>query len=299
MNTNKLKFPIAGVFFFLAIIARWLTSSSQISLYKEYPGIEAIILIFMCVWVFMKKRDMGLVIATGALLLLEILPIFSAGRVSLFYILGLLAAIVFILICVSPSLAQYQPMIQKVCFLPSVLIMISCLAQVLMYLPYSMGLFGMVSVLIRNLDNFYLAMGYLFLIKWLIQPYAKDSAMANAYCGIGKHIFFYLSTFGVWFYFWVFRMTKVLNEVLWGKEKAYDPTAQVLLIMFVPLYRLFWFYQNGKRVDACAREAGMAQTNTATLCLVWGIFLPSVASCLLQARINHVCRNLGIVEGSL
>lgn len=251
-----------------------------------------IILIFLCIWVFMKKRDMGLIIATGALLLSGILPMFSAGRISLLYILGILAALVFLLVCERPELDQYRPFISKMWFLPGVFIMISIFSNGLMYFQYSMGLFNIIRVVIRNLDELYLAMGYLLLIKWLIQPYAKEQAIVNAYCGIGKHVFFYFITFGIWFYFWVFQVTKILNEALSDREKQYNPTGQALLCMFVPFYKLFWLYENGKRIDAYAQEVGVFQTNTATLGLVWGIFFPSVASGVLQYRINNVCLNL-------
>lgn len=289
MNTKELKFPIAGIFFVMSFIVKLFTLTMQY-IDREYYLAGMVVLGILSVAVFTKKKK-AVLIATALMLGVGIFPMFSAGRVSLLYILGIMVTLMIMIVWEMPKFGKCKPLITKVWFLPGILLLTSYFIRPILYIQYGINLFGMISEYVGGLGDFYTGIGYLFLMKWMLNPYKSENTAVNMYCGIGKHIVLYFATIGIWRFCWVYNTTKTLNSVL-PNEKQQDPVVQVVLSIFVPFYSTFWLYENGKRVDSYAKEVGMKNVNTATVCLVWGIFSPFVGSCVLQSGINKICRKL-------
>lgn len=109
----------------------------------------------------------------------------------------------------------------------------------------------------------------------------------EAYCGIGKYIFLYLFTFGIWNLVWIYRTTRFLNKTP-GTEH-YNPTSKLLLCMFVPFYQIYWVYKHGQRIDTFSKYKKLNNSDMATIYLILYIFVPIVACILMQDRINALC----------
>lgn len=118
---------------------------------------------------------------------------------------------------------------------------------------------------------------------------AKDVPQADAYAYIPlwQHILLWLLTFGVWYAVWIYKATKFLNQA--PEEEQLNPTATLLLCLFVPFYSIYWYHKQGRRLDALSEARGIGLPGRANLYLVCGIFLPVVAAALMQAGINTIC----------
>lgn len=138
--------------------------------------------------------------------------------------------------------------------------------------------------------NIYLIWGFAAacsLILLALSLCLKNNAQPMGYLSLGKHIFLSLFTCGIWPLIWICRTTRKLNEA--PNVEQYDPIKKLLLCIFVPFYQIYWYYKHGQRVDALAREKRLNASDMATLCLILGIFIPIVASILMQDRINLIC----------
>lgn len=58
-------------------------------------------------------------------------------------------------------------------------------------------------------------------------------AEVDGYCDLFKQVLLMMITFGIWFFIWIYRMTRYLNRV--GGEDKRTPVKQLLLCLFVPL----------------------------------------------------------------
>lgn len=58
--------------------------------------------------------------------------------------------------------------------------------------------------------------------------------------------------------------------------------------MFVPFYMVYWYYKHGEKIDKLNAVTGN-KTDYTSLCLILGIFIPIVASILMQDNINKLC----------
>lgn len=294
MNTKEFKFPIAGIFFVLSFIAKFFALSSQMSSTRGQHIMGMVVVAILVVAVFVKKNKF-ILIATAMMFVVYVRSIFSTGISIKIYALGILTALLIMLVLEIPKLEKYKQVATQIWFLPGVLLLASYLAQPLLYIQYGMNLLDEINLMImileyvERLGDLYTAIGYFILMKWMINPYKGESDPVNKYNSLGMHIFLYFITFGIWFYIWIYNTTKELNEMLPG-EKQYEPLVQTLLSLFVPFYRVYWLYANGKRQEMYARSVGMRTSDTATLCLVLGILFPFVASCVLQSGINKIYR---------
>ena len=92
----------------------------------------------------------------------------------------------------------------------------------------------------------------------------------SAYCSMVKHVFLLLFTFGIWYYIWIYRTTCYLNQV--EDEPPRNPTAKLLLCMFVPFYSIYWIYKSAQRLDKLSVSRGIP-SDLSTLCLILAIFV--------------------------
>ncbi len=108
----------------------------------------------------------------------------------------------------------------------------------------------------------------------------EEDKIVNGYIDMTKHVLLLIFTFGIWELVWVYRTTQFLNSI--SDEENRTPTNQLLLVMFVPFYFVYWYYQSAKRVDQLALTYGMI-SDTKIACLVL-----SLASCLFSRLISIV-----------
>ena len=67
------------------------------------------------------------------------------------------------------------------------------------------------------------------------------------YVGIVKHILLTLFTFGIYDCIWVYKTTENLN--LTDVNEKQSGAKKLLLCIFVPFYRIYWFYAQAKRLE--------------------------------------------------
>ena len=124
-------------------------------------------------------------------------------------------------------------------------------------------------------------------------PVAKPSkplTLFDGYCDMTKHVLLLLFTFGIWQYIWIYRTTEYLNAAFDGQKR--NPATKLLLCMFVPFYYIYWVYQSAKRIDALARQNGVA-SDISTVSTVLAVFIGFVPPILMQSKLNQICASKG------
>ncbi len=120
--------------------------------------------------------------------------------------------------------------------------------------------------------------------------YPQNSDM---YVGMVKHILLTLFTFGIYDCYWVYKTTENLN--IGGVNELQSGTKKLLLCIFVPFYRIYWFYAQSKRLENLMREKEMNISDFAVVTLILAIFVPIVAaSAFLQLKINEYAQKNNI-----
>lgn len=110
----------------------------------------------------------------------------------------------------------------------------------------------------------------------------------NEYVNLGLHIAMCLIVGNLWTYVWYYRTTKLLNKT--PNEEHCGSTAQLLLCMFVPFYIIYWYYKQGKRCEKLSNARGIRSSDTTVVCVICAIFIPLVASIVMQNRINRISK---------
>ena len=64
--------------------------------------------------------------------------------------------------------------------------------------------------------------------------------------------------------------------------------------MFVPFYQIYWFYKHGQRIDAMSRQKKLSNSDMATLCVILGIFIPTVACILMQDLLQAAVQGVAL-----
>ena len=105
------------------------------------------------------------------------------------------------------------------------------------------------------------------------------------YVGMVKHVLLSLFTFGVYNCIWTYRLTENLN---FGDNQIQSGTKKLLLCIFVPFYRLYWYYNQSRRLENLMRAKDMHTADFAVVTLILAIFVPIVAaSAFLQSKANE------------
>lgn len=111
----------------------------------------------------------------------------------------------------------------------------------------------------------------------------------DMYVGMVKHVLLSLFTFGIYNCIWTYKTTENLNcdgnQIQSGAKK-------LLLCIFVPFYRLYWYYNQSKRLENLMRAKDMHTSDFAIVTLILAIFVPIVAaSVFLQLKLNEYAQN--------
>lgn len=298
MNKN-LRVPILAVILLLSyalysiidIILLLSYGNELVFAYYLWPILD---LLLSGVLIF-KRNDNVLVITVACFCLFAL--IFSD-------IWWILAYLIFLLIVVSFSeqtllkfeMTKLRSICSKAFMAPFVLISLRWIFFSIRY--------GEISIIIQYIVNLGIIkpIAILCVCMWLKNPSKKEkvkvennekeNVLVEGYCGLGKHILLLLFTFGIWYLIWIYRTTRYLNRA--PKSIYYAPASKLLLCLFVPFYAIYWFYKHGQRIDLISKSKGMNKSDTATLCLILGIFIPFVACIIMQDKINELCLDLGV-----
>lgn len=119
------------------------------------------------------------------------------------------------------------------------------------------------------------------------------------YYSSAKCLILGLATLGIWNFVWIYRTTKVLNQVGCGERRS--PVKKLLLCMFLPaIYYVYWSYQSARRADALAARYNVDS----------GISIPSIfysflsltiqplVPLLIQSKLNEVVYTVNNVDRS-
>jgi hypothetical protein len=103
---------------------------------------------------------------------------------------------------------------------------------------------------------------------------------------IGMLIVFCLITLGIYTFVWYYRTMRYVRQ--FSKESPNDVTGELLLVMFVPFYGVYWFYKYSKILYNEKIASGAQCDDFTTLHVVLALFLNIVAVALTQAQINDL-----------
>ena len=104
---------------------------------------------------------------------------------------------------------------------------------------------------------------------------------------VGTAVFLSIITFGVYFVIWMNSLIKAVNST---KKTNTNSVAEMLCILFVPFYSLYWWYSRGeylKRYINSKYEADKA-SNSGAIYLIFGLLgLPIISAALFQKDLNQ------------
>ncbi len=278
---------------------------------------------FLCVVLFMKRRDILMLAATAASTLISLIKLLRFFTFVNFIALGaygyvlVLALIVCEQNLISIKLSPVEGFFKKFFFLPAAALLLTFLINFIKYISLSLVFASFADMIINSGLS---VVAIYFLCSWLLDPYitAVPMGMGHVYANgsnngtakaynpsassstgngsavpqggnfipLGKHIALTLVTCGVWFYMWIFRTTRYLNRAPGAQE--YVPVKKLLLCLFVPYYYIYWFCKHARRLSDLSKQTNPNYSDQNTMYILFGIFIPVVACILMQVRINNI-----------
>lgn len=274
---------------------------------------------FLSAVLFFRRRDIMLPIAAAALCLLNLASL-PRSFTSVWSFLGCvltLAASLCLLVwsaCATlETLSEHQPLAERLWFLPGLAAALGAFLSIAAR-PYLGSLLG----------NLFSVVVYFFLSLTIVFPdgnplrsftgglpsvcedcngpagfdpprqeYREASAPApqpwDGYCDMLKHVLLLSFTFGVWYFLWIYRTTRYLNQA--EEEPPRTPVNQLLLCLFVPFYHIYWVYQSAQRLDRLADSRGVL-SDLRVVCLVMAFFVPILPPALMQEKMNRLSGRL-------
>lgn len=258
---------------------------------------------FLAAMLLMKKQSVLLSIGFGVIALDELRNLFSPYTSFSFRLIYLLRSAAFIMMALllvallTQALPTLRETAKKFWFVPAACLAV-CIVFLFLALVWELFFVGsgfgfFIQQLFSNTIAYALiAVVLLCTAAWTIDPNGglfpgvqpRSAAPAgSAYCSMVKHVFLLLFTFGIWYYIWIYRTTCYLNQV--EDEPPRNPTAKLLLCMFVPFYAIYWIYKSAQRLDKLSVSRGIP-SDLSTLCLILAIFVGVIPPILMQDRIN-------------
>jgi len=117
------------------------------------------------------------------------------------------------------------------------------------------------------------------------KPEEDSDGTPYGYRNIVKFIVLILITLGIYGLVWIFKTTEQLDE-LETSEAPRNPWWTLALYMFLPGYRIYWFYKYSRKIDVLCKEVGQQSdqaTVTGILAVLAPVLLPMV---MMQERLN-------------
>ena len=106
------------------------------------------------------------------------------------------------------------------------------------------------------------------------------------YIPLVKHVLLTLFTLGIYDCIWICRTTESLNcDSVNERQSGFR---KLLLCVFGPFYRIYWYYVQSKRLEALMKQERMTAEGFAVVLVVLAVFLPvAVPSAFLQMKVNE------------
>ena len=103
---------------------------------------------------------------------------------------------------------------------------------------------------------------------------------------IGLCILFSILTFGIYYYYWYYLQIKNVRTVTKDDRKC---TAEMLCLIFVPFYSIYWWYTRGKDVEARLPALGYTPKGTGFVYLLLNfVGLNIISMALMQNDFNQL-----------
>ena len=279
--------------------------------------------VFLAVVLFMRRRDILLVIASAVPAAVSLLSILFGGGTNFLGFLGFVADLLipafvasFLLPQLEPYVGKYKNYLEKFWYVPAAA-------------GAALWMFNMSSLFVRTLswgsvDIFFsiFNLGYLlqtaliiggelllcgYMVfpeglpeEWFSSEAPKTEPVYNPATGeyeqpgpkaadlelnLILHILLLVFAGWIWLYIWVYRTTKALNNI--PGEPYRNPVTKLLLCMFVPFYYIYWTYKTAQRIDKLAALNGIP-SDISTLCVILSIFVGIVPPIIMQEKMNTI-----------
>ena len=273
--------------------------------------------IFLAVMLFMKRRDLLLVIAAAVPSVVQLLSILIGGTNFLGFLSFLVNLLVpgfvacFLLPQLEPYVGKYMEQLKKYWFIPAgagALIWFFNMTRLFFNCIQwgDMAIFFQVYGFFNLLQTLLIIGGKLLLCNWMVFPdglpeewfESKPSepvydAETGTYStpasslefNMLTHVLLILFLGGIWLYIWIYRTTKALNNV--PGEEDRNPVTKLLLCMFIPFYYIYWVYKSAQRIDKLAAAKGVP-SDISTLSLILAILVGIIPPILMQHKMNEI-----------
>lgn len=158
------------------------------------------------------------------------------------------------------------------------------------------GFLSIINTTVNKVPYLIVNIGSAFLMYLRANPKEIYEVAENAYpgyndmyVGLVKHILLSLFTLGIYNCIWTYKTTEALSC---GKNEIQSGAKKLLLCIFVPFYRFYWYYNQSKRLENLMKEKDADSSDFAVVTLILAIFVPIVAaSAFLQVKINEYAKN--------
>ncbi len=278
---------------------------SQIESMPEFILSKVISLLFS-IALFMKKEKFiaVILIMKAGVSLIPLLTIFS-GEFMLTTVSTILGMIAAVLVAVGYIIAKKNNAKTYLISIVSIRILAFAFVLVSSYLNYTehfnSNLFGEILSVISMTRWAWIVLFIDIAVAVLVYRKANPKPIyevpenaypqnSDMYVGMVKHILLTLFTLGIYDCYWVYKTTENLNKN--GINEIQSGTKKLLLCIFVPFYRIYWFYAQSKRLENLMREDDVNISDFAVVTLILAIFVPIVAaSAFLQMKINEYAKN--------
>ena len=288
---------IAGALLALAALMRLVNFFQIVRYHFSFSALVGVAVFAFAAAMFLtNRRDKMLLIA---------LSVLAVNQLIWSSVVDFVAAAILLLIALvmtTEYLPQAKALVEKIWFAPAILSVIGGLIAMFGSMRYGRVTFVsfiwfLAEAAAMLLCGFWLAFPERDIAEVFATAKTKAGAVAAAgettvaeaevdgYCDLFKQVLLMSITFGIWYYIWIFRMTRYLNRV--GGEEKRTPVNQLLLCLFVPFYMVYWTYKSAQRVDKLAAAVGV-ESRISTLCLILAAMVPMVAPILIQNKVNEV-----------
>ena len=100
-----------------------------------------------------------------------------------------------------------------------------------------------------------------------------------------KFIILCIVTFGIWYYIWIYNTVKNLG--IGGKRT--DAGLELVLVMFVPCYYIYWLYKASKNVEEQLKAYARPADDVCAITLILGLLVGFLfGAAFLQHKINEL-----------
>lgn len=151
---------------------------------------------------------------------------------------------------------------------------------------------SLISMLISQIPSLLFHIGVCAVIYLKINPLPDreipegSADKKGMYIPLVKQILLTLFTLGIYDCIWVCRTTEGLNCD--GINERQSGLRKLLLCVFVPFYRIYWYYAQSKRLENLMKKEGTGTESFAVITLILAAFLPvAVPGIFLQMKINE------------